>query len=274
MNKILLEKRMGQMIGDTESQTPKLAGRADFVTSEYIGISKFGIYNFRTTSQTYDGYYWFQSIEVPDLASKVIDEDITPDFIKNLIENEDINVYCDDPSFLYWALKYKANSNNYGIEPETRRPKRNNTRLLGSNCKHLQSVMQLLKTGECYDQMAADTINWAKYNAGEAYKSFQKTRINSDKYKKSHRMNYETADSYMNDYFASLAGFNKFLDDEDIKGSLQAEIERTAKTDPSMTLNDFITDEFGVNGIQGLADELQIDIDYVRQYFKDLGFAE
>lgn len=95
MNKILLEKRMGQMIGDTESQTPKLAGRADFVTSEYIGISKFGIYNFRTTSQTYDGYYWFQSIEVPDLASKVIDEDITPDFIKNLIENEDINVYCD-----------------------------------------------------------------------------------------------------------------------------------------------------------------------------------
>ena len=52
---------------------------------------------------TYDGYYWFQSIEVPDLGSKIIDEDITPDFIKNLIENEDIKVYYDDPSFLYWA---------------------------------------------------------------------------------------------------------------------------------------------------------------------------
>lgn len=636
MNRILLEKRMGQMMGDTESQTPKLADRADFVTSDYIGISKFGIYNFRTTSQTNEGYYWFQSIEVPDLGSKIIDEDITPDFIKNLIENEDIKVYCDDPSFLYWALKYKANSNNYGIEPETRRPKRNNTRLMGSNCftgdtevltenglvpikdikigdkvfthlgrlkevvanskrepdkllklkigteeikcteehpfyilregkptwikakdlktrdialspklnlesdtklpngfafmlglflsdgnfgigkksdgsiytkrlrialdkkykefyqskfdslglisyykeiknsksgavfefspnesldlinfikkyggftyknisnkflssdclswslqdkldlingffwgdgqfgqskdkdgyltysiyntnkdiiqklyllirsftfarlnrftrksfiqnnkqvnpkesfiikvtgknildilnedsyniksvptkqisktipksiiidnilyytsiiykkefiniepvynmeveddhtylitrnlyvthncKHLQSVMQLLKTGQCYEQMAEDTINWAKYQAGESYKNFQKTRINSDKYKKSHRMNYETADSYMNDYFASKAGFNKFLDDEDIKGSLQAEIERTAKTDPNMTLDDFITEEFGVDGVQGLANELQIDIDYVRQYFKDLGF--
>ena len=128
----------------------------------------------------------------------------------------------------------------------------------------------------CYDyeQMAEDTINWAKYQAGESYKNFQKTRINSDKYKKSHRMNYETADSYMNDYFASKAGFNKFLDDEDIKGSLQAEIERTAKTDPNMTLDDFITEEFGVDGVQGLANELQIDIDYVRQYFKDLGFAE
>jgi hypothetical protein len=112
MNGILLEKRMNQMMGDTESQTPKLADRADFVTSEYIGISKFGIYNFRTTSQTNEGYYWFQSIEVPDLGSKIIDEDITPDFIRNLIENEDIKVYCDDPSFLYWALKYKANSKN------------------------------------------------------------------------------------------------------------------------------------------------------------------
>ena len=270
---LLLEKRMNQMISDTANQTPRLASRSDFVTSEYIGMSKFGIFNFRTTSQTNPGYYWFQSIEVPDLASKVIDEDITPEFIKGLLEDEDIKVYCDDPSFLYWALKYKANSNDYGIEPETRSPKRNNTRLMGSNCKHLQSVMELLKTGACYSDMAKDAINWAKYNAGEEYRNFQKTRLNSDKYKKSHRMNYETADSYMNDYFASKAGFNKFLDDEDIKGSLKAEIDRTAKTDPNLTLDEFITDEFGVDGVRGLANELQIDIDYVRQYFKDLGFA-
>ena len=39
-----------------------------------------------------------------------------------------------------------------------------------------------------------------------------------------------------------------------------------------MTLDDFITDEFGVDGIQGLANELQIDIDYVKDYFKNLGF--
>ena len=272
MSKILLEKRMNQMMSDTENQTPKLAGRADFVKSDYIGMSKFGIYNFRTTSQTNQGLFWFQQLEVPDLASKVIDEDITIDFIKNLVEANDIKVYCDCPAFLYWSLKYKANSNNYGIEPETRRPKRNNVRLQGSNCKHLQSVMQLLKSGTPYEQMTKDTINWAKYNAGEEYRNFQKTRINNDKYKKENRLNYETADSYMNDYFASKAGFNKFLDDEDIKGSLKAEIERTAKTDPGMTLDDFIEDEFGVPGVQGLANDLQIDVGYVEQYFKDLGF--
>ena len=59
---------------------------------------------------------------------------------------------------------------------------------------------------------------------------------------------------------------------EDIKGSLKAEIDRTAKSDPSMTLDDFISDEFSVDGIDGLAKELQIDKDYVKQYFKDLGW--
>ena len=58
---------------------------------------------------------------------------------------------------------------------------------------------------------------------------------------------------------------------KDIKGSLKAEIDRTAKSDPSMTLDDFISDEFSVDGIDGLAKELQIDKDYVKQYFKDLG---
>ena len=59
---------------------------------------------------------------------------------------------------------------------------------------------------------------------------------------------------------------------KDIKGSLKAEIDRTAKSDPSMTLDDFISDEFSVDGIDGLAKELQIDKDYVKQYFKDLGW--
>ena len=120
--------------------------------------------------------------------------------------------------------------------------------------------------------MAKDADNWFKYTQGEAYKSFNKGRLMGDAKRKKNRINYETYDSYMNDYFASKAGINKFLDDEDIKGSLKAEIERTAKTDPSMTLDDFITDEFGVDGIQGLANELQIDIDYVKDYFKNLGF--
>ena len=268
----LNEARLGQLEQKTRKQTPALADRADFVNTDYIGISKFGIYNFRTSSQTSPGNYWYQTLEVPDLGSKLQDENITPELIRQLIEQEDIKIYCDCPAFLYWAFKYMAYTRDYGSEPETRAPKLNNVRLQGALCKHLLSVVDLIKSGSLYEQMTSDSDNWMKYMAGEQYGNFHKARLMGDAKRKKNRINYETYDSYMNDYFASKAGVNKFLDDEDIKGSLRAEIERTAKTDPNMSLDDFISEEFGVDGIQGLANELQIDIDYVKNYFKDLGF--
>ena len=269
---ILTEARLGQLEGKTRSQTPKLASRADFVRTDYIGISKFGIFNFRTTSQTHTGNYWYQTLEIPDMATKLMDEDITPQLMKQLIENEDIKIYCDCPAFLYWSFKYMAWTNDYGIEPEDRYPKRNNVRLKGALCKHLLSLTDLIKSGQLYEQMAKDAANWLKYQNGEAHGNFNKARLMGDAYRKKNRINYETADSYMNDFFASKAGINKFLDDKDIKQSLKDEIDRTAKTDPTMSLDDFISEEFGVDGIQGLANELQIDVDYVKKYFKDLGF--
>ena len=269
---ILNEARIRELQSKTRSQTPKLADRADLVNTDYIGISKFGIFNFRTSSQTHPGNYWYQTLEVPNLSSKLQDEDITPDLIRYLVEQDDIKIYCDDPSFLYWSFKYMAHTRDYGIEPENRAPKRNNVRLKGALCKHLLSVTDLIKSGELYEQMAKDASNWMKYQAGEAYSNFHKARLMGDANKKKNRINWETYDSYMNDYFASKAGINKCLDDKDIKGSLKAEIDRTAKSDPSMTLDDFISDEFSVDGIDGLAKELQIDKDYVKQYFKDLGW--
>ena len=268
----LNEARLGQLEQKTRSQTPKLADRADFVNTDYIGISKFGIYNFRTSSQTSPGNYWYQTLEVPDLGSKLQDENIDSALIRQLVEQDDIKIYCDCPAFLYWAFKYMAYTRDYGSEPETRAPKLNNVRLQGALCKHLLSVVDLIKSGKLYDQMTSDADNWMKYMAGEQYGNFHKSRLMGDANRKKNRINYETYDSYMNDYFASKAGINKFLDDEDIKGSLKAEIERTAKTDPNMTLDDFISEEFGVDGIKGLAQELQIDEDYVRNYFKEIGW--
>ena len=45
--------------------------------------------------------------------------------------NADLKIYCDDPSFLYWAFQYKATMRNYvsDEQPETRTPQRNNRRL-------------------------------------------------------------------------------------------------------------------------------------------------
>lgn len=269
---ILNEARLGQLEQKTRQQTPKLAGRADLVTTDYIGISKFGIFNFRTSSQAHPGNYWYQTVEVPDLQSKVMDEEITPDLIRRLLEQDDIKLYCDDPSFLYWSFKYMAHTRDYGIEPETRAPKRNNVRLQGALCKHLLSVTDLIKSGKLYEQMAKDVSNWLKYMNGEQYKNFHKARMMGDAIRKKKRINWETADSFINDYFASKAGINKFLDDKDIQGSLRAEIERTAKSDPSMSLDDFISEEFGVDGIDGLAEELGIDKDYIQNYFNKLGF--
>lgn len=269
---ILTEARMNQLQYKTRSQTPKLADRADFVNTDYIGISKNGIFNFRTTSQSRPGKYWYQTIEIPNLSEKLLDEEITPDFIRTLMEQDDIKVYCNCEAFLYWSLKYMAHTRDYGIEPEDRAPQRNNVRLQGALCKHLLSVTDLIKSGSLYEQMSQDAYNWMRYQNGDTYKNFNKARLMGDAYKKKNSVDYETADSYMNDYIASQHDKNKWLDDEDIKGSLKAEIERTAKTDPSMTLDDFIREEFGVDGIKGLAQELQISEDYVERYFKNLGF--
>lgn len=274
MNKILKlnEARIKELQDKTRNQTPRLASRSDFVNSDYIGISKFGIYNFRTTSQTHDGNFWYQTLEVPDLQSLVMNENIDTDFIRQLIEQRDIKIYCDCPAFLYWSLKYMAYSRDYGIEPETRAPKVNNTDLKGGLCKHLLSVTDLIKSGKLYEQMSSDTRNWFAYTQGDEYKNFHRPRLMGDAIRKKNRINWENYDSYMNDYFASKAGINKFLDDEDIKGSLKAELDRIAKTEPNMTLDDFISDEFSVDGVDGLANELQIDKDYILKYFKNLGF--
>lgn len=274
-NKILLEAKLYQLETKTRQQTPKLADRADFVESRYLGISKFGIFNFRTSSQSHPGNAWYQTIEVKDMATLFEEgEEITARDIQNMFHNQDIRLMCDDPSFLYWSFKYMAHTRDYGLEPETRAPQVNNVRLKGALCKHLLSVVDLIKSGQLFEQMAKDVTNWLAYNKGDSYKSFNRGRLIHQAKTKKDKISWETADSYMNDFMASKAGFNKFLDDEDIKGSLAQEIDRINKSDPNMTLDEFIEEEFGENGVEGLAKELEIDQDYIKEYFKKLGWVE
>ena len=274
-NKILLEAKLNQLETKTRQQTPKLADRADFVTTTYIGISKFGIFNFKTTSQNSPGNVWYQTIEVKDMVNLFDDDqEITGADIQRMFQTQDIRLYCDDPSFLYWSFKYMAYTRDYGLEPEDRAPTQNNVRLKGALCKHLLSVVDLIKSGELYEQMAKDVYNWLRYNRGDTYKSFNKGRLMHQAKVKDKKIDWETADSYMNDYVASQAGKNKFLDDEDIKGSLEQEIERINKSNTNITLDEFIEDEFGESGVDGLAKELGIDPNFVEEYFKQRGWVE
>lgn len=276
-NKILLEAKMRELLNLTRTQTPKLYNRSDFITPRYLGISKFGILNFQTNSQTHndEGAKWYQTVEIVDMLAKLDEnEPITSDVVKDLFNNSDLKIYCDDPSFLYWAFQYKATMKNYVDDnhPETRTPKRNNRRLKGALCKHLAAVLDQIQSGKLDEQIARDIQNFRAYSNGDAYKSFNRGRLIHQAKEKKDRIDWQTADSFMNDYFASKAGINKFLDDKDIKGSLKQEIDRINKTEPNTTLDEFITDEFSVDGVSGLAKELGIDENYIQEYFKKLGF--
>lgn len=95
-NKILLEAKLHQLETKTRQQTPKLADRADFVTTTYIGISKFGIFNFKTTSQSSPGNVWYQTIEVKDMANLFDENDeITASDIQRMFQTQDIRLFCD-----------------------------------------------------------------------------------------------------------------------------------------------------------------------------------
>lgn len=272
-NRILLEAKLHQLEAKTRQQTPKLADRADFVTTTYIGISKFGIFNFKTTSQSSPGNVWYQTIEVKDMSTLFDEnEEITAADIQRMFQTKDIRLMCECPAFLYWAFKYMSHVRDYGLEPETRAPQRNNVRLKGALCKHLLSVVDLIKSGTLYEQMAKDVYNWLRYNRGDTYKSFNKGRLMHQTHTKEKQIDWKTADSYMNDYIASQAGKNKFLDDKDIKGSLEQEIDRINRANTKMTLDDFIEEEFGEKGVEGLAKELEIDPNYIKKYFKELGW--
>ena len=276
-NKILLEAKLRELISQTASQTPKMYSRSSAIRPRYLGISKFGIFNFQTNSQTHDseGAKWYQTVEIRDLLNQVEEVgDITAEDMQQLLLNSDVKIYCECPAFLYWSLQYKATMKDYVSDehPETRAPQRNNRRLKGALCKHLAAIVDQLLSGDLNTQLAKDTTNFREYSNGNAYKSFNRGRLMHQAKTKANQIDWKTADSFMNDYFASKAGINSFLDDKDIKGSLSQEIERINKTEPNTTLDEFIKDEFGVEGAKGLADELGIDLDYVKDYFKKLGF--
>ena len=65
----------------------------------------------------------------------------------------------------------------YGLEKETRAPKRNNTRLRGGTCKHLYSVMDLLGERRIIELIARDLNQWISMKLGKPNTGYQSTEI-------------------------------------------------------------------------------------------------
>ena len=149
---ILTEMKLSQIKQKSKNQDPARIDRSRRVKSTYLGMSKFGILNFKTTSESRNGYH-YQTIEFKDMKpfEDIVKagESITPDVIKKQLQDQDVNIWCTDESFAYWAWAHQAYKNDFlyiddripNLKKAIQAPKVNNVRLNGGACKHILSVI-------------------------------------------------------------------------------------------------------------------------------------
>ena len=283
----LLEANMNQIrskqMNSSREQDKRRNARASQINSEYMGISKFGVFNFRTQSQTHPGYYWYQTIECPNIInlSEVIDdpeEHIEVRDIDVLLKANDVMIFCDDPDFLYSGFKYMAYSKKYGNKPENRPPKIRNPKEEGAVCKHLYSVIQLVDQMATREQMAKDVEQWLHYMAGDKYTPFAKAVKAGQVKRKDKRIDWEDYPGEFDKYLNKIADTSELIDKNDVHGSIKAYIDKVNKEQPNMTLDNLIKDLTGSENLNGLVTDMDITDDsddlknYIIKYFKDAGF--
>lgn len=210
----LAEASMSKLKRDTLTQDPTRAKKSKHVQSKYIGISKYGVLNFETTSETYSGVKWYQEVHFPSLSGfmNIIEQgdEIEAVDIQKAMKSDNIKVSCDDPSFLYWAWKYKAWRDVYGLEKETRAPKRNNTQLQGALCKHLYSVIELLGQKRIIDLITRDMNEFCKRKLNKSNKGYQDSPEMLNKDLKADQYDYNIEDVYK--ALLSQENFNKWME--------------------------------------------------------------
>ena len=152
----LNEMTANDIIRKSKNEDPERVNRSNKVKTTYIGMSDFGILNFKTTSQSRSGYH-YQTVEFQNMK---FFEDIirsgravTPDDVKKAIETQDINVWCTDESFTWWAWGHLAYKYDFlyiddripDLKTRIQAPTVNNVRLNGGSCKHILSVLSYMK---------------------------------------------------------------------------------------------------------------------------------
>ena len=169
--KILTEVKADDIVSDSKQSDPTRIKRSKNVKSSYIGMSKFGILNFKTTSETRNGYH-YQTIEFKDLQPfwDIVEEgkEIVGADIKDQLEKQDINVYCSDESFTWWAWYHKAYKNDYAyiddkipdLNNRLKAPQVNNVSLRGGSCKHILSVLDYIKKPYVLMKIAQDMTDY------------------------------------------------------------------------------------------------------------------
>ena len=148
----LTEMKLSQIKQKSKNQDPERINRSKKVKTTYIGMSKFGILNFKTTSQSRNGHH-YQTVEFKDMTpfEEIIKSGakVMPADVKKQLQEQDVNVWCTDESWAYWAWAHQAYKNDFlyiddripNLKKAIQAPKVNNVRLNGGACKHILSVI-------------------------------------------------------------------------------------------------------------------------------------
>lgn len=149
---VLNEMKLSQIKQKSKNQDPERINRSRKVKSTYLGMSKFGILNFKTTSQSRNGHH-YQTVEFKDMKpfEDIVKagKEIMPMDVKKQLQEQDVNVWCTDESFAFWAWAHQAYKNDFlymddripNLKKAIQAPKVNNVRLNGGACKHILSVI-------------------------------------------------------------------------------------------------------------------------------------
>ena len=231
----LLEARASQLRNKTKSEDPARVKKSKNVKSTYIGMSKFGILNFKTTSESRDGYHYqtleFQSLRPFEQAIKQNGK-VTPEDIKRAMNDEDINVYCSDESFTYWAWYHQAYQNDYAyiddnipnLDKRLQAPKVNNVRLAGALCKHLYSVLEYVM--KPFVLLAiSDDMN--KFLAGNKEDKMNKQDVATQNW-------YDAVKQWSSEDAQDYLGLTK--------QQILMDLSKSIKSNPTMNLDDYVDD--------------------------------
>lgn len=149
---VLTEMKLSEIKQKSRNQDPERIARSRKVKTTYLGMSKFGILNFKTTSQSRNGYH-YQTIEFKDMKpfEDIVKSgrEIKPMDVVDALRNQDVNIWCTDESFAFWAWAHQAYKNDFlyiddripNLKKAIQAPKVNNVRLNGGACKHILSVV-------------------------------------------------------------------------------------------------------------------------------------
>lgn len=102
---------------------------------------------FYVTSSEIDlnGIEYMNLIRFMDWDDIASDQDSLPrERALRLLNESDIQVHCDDPSFLYWGYQFICTQLQASVYEEDRPPHTNNPGMRGIVCKHLNRVLRSL----------------------------------------------------------------------------------------------------------------------------------